>query len=171
MGKVLPLQVRLIDFNPIGGTTSPLLFDWAELPYALPSSADEPDSSSAATTAESPESMTNDTGDRSAEEASPVRQPGEQPSASEGGASSPDRAGERGPSHAESNGTASGSGITEEGAAGNGWPGEIEFRLNTDGAVMRPSVAAYGAPFDMVDNSDGSAISELLRRLQTEDRG
>ncbi|KAK9905753.1 hypothetical protein WJX75_005749 [Coccomyxa subellipsoidea] len=68
--------VRLMDFNPIGGTTSPLLFDWAELPYTL---------------------------------------------------------------------------------------------LNTGGAVMRPSVAVYGAPFDMVDNSEGSAISELLRRLQTEE--
>ena len=26
-------QVRLVDFNPIGGSTSPLLFDWDELPY------------------------------------------------------------------------------------------------------------------------------------------
>ena len=25
--------VRLLDFNPAGGTTSPLLFDWAELPF------------------------------------------------------------------------------------------------------------------------------------------
>ena len=25
--------VRLVDVNPVGGTTSPLLFDWAELPY------------------------------------------------------------------------------------------------------------------------------------------
>ena len=25
--------VRLVDINPVGGTTSPLLFDWAELPY------------------------------------------------------------------------------------------------------------------------------------------
>jgi hypothetical protein len=25
--------VRLVDLNPVGGTTSPLLFDWAELPY------------------------------------------------------------------------------------------------------------------------------------------
>lgn len=29
------VQVRLVDINPIGGTTSALLFDWAELPYAL----------------------------------------------------------------------------------------------------------------------------------------
>lgn len=27
--------VRLLDFNPAGGTTSPLLFDWSELPYGL----------------------------------------------------------------------------------------------------------------------------------------
>ena len=25
--------VRLVDINSVGGTTSPLLFDWAELPY------------------------------------------------------------------------------------------------------------------------------------------
>lgn len=28
------MQVRLLDFNPIGGTTSPLLFTWQELGYA-----------------------------------------------------------------------------------------------------------------------------------------
>lgn len=28
-----------------------------------------------------------------------------------------------------------------------------------------PNVAAYGAPYDMVDCSDGSAISEMLQRL------
>ena len=31
--------VRLLDFNPAGGTTSPLLFDWAELPYGLEAGA------------------------------------------------------------------------------------------------------------------------------------
>jgi len=25
--------IRLLDFNPAGGTTSPLLFDWADLPH------------------------------------------------------------------------------------------------------------------------------------------
>lgn len=30
------LQVRLVDFNPIGGTTSPLLFLWEELPFSKP---------------------------------------------------------------------------------------------------------------------------------------
>ncbi|KAK9792491.1 hypothetical protein WJX73_008072 [Symbiochloris irregularis] len=29
-------QVRLVDFNPIGGTTSPLLFQWEELPFSKP---------------------------------------------------------------------------------------------------------------------------------------
>lgn len=27
--------MRLLDFNPAGGTTSTLLFDWAELPYGM----------------------------------------------------------------------------------------------------------------------------------------
>lgn len=29
----IPLQVRLIDFNPVGGTTAPLLFTWEELGF------------------------------------------------------------------------------------------------------------------------------------------
>ena len=31
------VQTRLVDFNPIGGSTSPLLFDWDELPYGCSS--------------------------------------------------------------------------------------------------------------------------------------
>ena len=27
------LKVRIMDFNPVGGTTQPLLFRWDELPY------------------------------------------------------------------------------------------------------------------------------------------
>ena len=28
--------MRLLDFNPVGGTTSPLLFSWEQLGYAVP---------------------------------------------------------------------------------------------------------------------------------------
>ncbi len=169
MGASVHSQVRLIDFNPIGGTTSPLLFDWAELPYSLPS---HPASSSAH----------------------------DEPSASDGKdpigatpngrcAPPPEAAGpSSGPQGEPSQGEESFSGTTAEvssqvgrhasnraGAQENveegGQQADIMFRLNTDGAVMRPSSAAYGAPYDMVDISDGSAISELLRRLQTEEIG
>ena len=162
-----------MDFNPIGGTTSPLLFDWAELPYTLSSPSPRSDelqsSGSAAAVAESTDSIANGTGDTSADAASPVRPSGGGSSASPGVETEEQTAGGVS-SHEGSNGSASGNGNAHEhGEAASGWPGEIEFRLNTGGAVMRPSVAAYGAPFDMVDNSEGSAISELLRRLQTEE--
>eukprot|EP00887_Chlorella_sp_A99_P003503 scaffold7.g3503.t1 len=32
-------QVRLVDFNPVGGTTAPLLFTWEELGYTAPAEA------------------------------------------------------------------------------------------------------------------------------------
>ena len=165
--------MRLIDFNPIGGTTSPLLFDWDELPYTMPAPSprsNEPESSSSAA-ANSTESMANGTGERPTVAASPTRQPGEEEiSASAGEATADERAGRVG-SHEGSNGSASGdTRALQQGEAASGWPGEIQFRLNRGGAVVRPNVAAYGAPFDMVDNSEGSAISDLLRRLQTEER-
>ena len=46
------MQVRLVDFNPIGGSTSPLLFDWDELPYGCSTSAAA--TSAAATPAQAP---------------------------------------------------------------------------------------------------------------------
>ena len=36
------LQVRLLDFNPVGGTTSPLLFSWEQLGYAVALATAEP---------------------------------------------------------------------------------------------------------------------------------
>ena len=40
--------MRLVDFNPIGGSTSPLLFDWAELPYGRAAAAAAASSAAAA---------------------------------------------------------------------------------------------------------------------------
>ena len=46
------VQVRLVDFNPIGDSTSPLLFDWDELPYGCGTSTASP--SAAAAPAQAP---------------------------------------------------------------------------------------------------------------------
>lgn len=35
------MQVKLIDFSPIGGTTSPLLFSWSELGYTTSSDSEQ----------------------------------------------------------------------------------------------------------------------------------
>lgn len=159
-------KVRLIDFNPIGGTTSPLLFDWTELPYSLPtqsasrSAHDEPSASNGSDPTE---------GTPNGSCASPADATGP----SSGSLGEPSE-GETGPSERAAefsqNGTHGSARAGERDNVERGWQqGEILFRLNTDGAVMRPSSAAYGAPYDMVDTCDGSAISELLRRLQTEE--
>lgn len=41
-------------------------------------------------------------------------------------------------------------------------PLALELRVVQDGAVLRPNLAAYGVPFDFVDASEGSALSQLM---------
>ncbi len=162
-------QVRLIDFNPIGGTTSPLLFDWAELRYSLPShpaSRTAHDEHSASNGIDPTGSTTNGTHASPAEAAGSSSRPRGEPPEGKGGPS-----GGAAEVLSQAQRQASSSAVGEQESIETGQQGEILFRLNTDGAVMGPSSAVYGAPYDMVDTSDGSAISELLRRLQTEEVG
>ncbi|CAL8471972.1 g11514 [Coccomyxa elongata] len=162
-------KVRLIDFNPIGGTTSPLLFDWAELPYSLPtqpassSAHDEPSASGGKDSTGAPP---NGRCAPPPEAAGPPSGPQGEPSQGEESTS-----GRTAEVLSQVGRHASDRADARENMGERGQQGDILFRLNTDGAVMRPSSAAYGAPYDMVDTSDGSAISELLRRLQTEEVG
>ena len=47
---------------------------------------------------------------------------------------------------------------------------EIIVRFAEQGASMlRPASAVYGAPYDMADLSEGGAIADMLRRLQTQE--
>ena len=47
---------------------------------------------------------------------------------------------------------------------------EILVRFAEQGASMlRPASAVYGAPYDMADLSEGGAIADMLRRLQTQE--
>lgn len=68
--------------------------------------------------------------------------------------------------HAANTGSAIGSGH------GNGDAAEqagIVVRFAEPGSSMlRPASALYGAPYDMADLSEGSAISEMLRKMQTQ---
>lgn len=34
--------------------------------------------------------------------------------------------------------------------------------------MLRPASALYGAPYDMADLSEGGAIADMLRRMQTQ---
>ena len=47
---------------------------------------------------------------------------------------------------------------------------EMVIRFAEQGASMlRPASAVYGAPYDMADLSEGGAIADMLRRLQTQE--
>ena len=35
--------------------------------------------------------------------------------------------------------------------------------------MLRPASAVYGAPYDMADLSEGGAIADMLRRLQSQE--
>ncbi len=45
----------------------------------------------------------------------------------------------------------------------------LDFRILTEPIAMRPNQGAYGVPFDLVDTSQGSAMSEMLQQLQEAD--
>jgi hypothetical protein len=153
------VQVRLVDFNPIGGSTSPLLFDWEELRYGV--SVAQPDQAAS-------------------QQGGVDGLPGaEDPSAAHGQASE-ETAGCEGPSHRAAQGrSTNGSRASAErgpgeppcGGSGNGHAAgdtEILFRLAPAEGRLRPGAAAYGAPFDMADLSEGGAIAEMLKKLQVE---
>ena len=82
--------MRLLDFNPVGGTTSPILFDWADLPY----------------------------GEQAAD-------------------------------------------ITDSDVEHM-----LEFRIVTDPVGVKPNLAVYGMPYDLVDRSAEGAIADLMRQTQ-----
>lgn len=45
----------------------------------------------------------------------------------------------------------------------------LDFRIVTEPIAMRPNKGAYGVPFDLVDTSQGSAMSDMLQQLQEAD--
>ena len=55
---------------------------------------------------------------------------------------------------------------------GNGCSAEQEILVRfaePGSSMLRPASALYGAPYDMADLSEGSAISEMLRKMQTQE--
>ena len=174
------MQIRLLDFNPIGGATSALLFAWEELGYPNDSPSDEPE-------ADQPQSV-------SAE--APPAQPDQQPTADahvaaprpshmdHGNALAAAPAhgmnGQAVPAAARSEDTAHAAGHAQNGVAGHGnghnavagaEDAEILVRfVDAGSSMLRPASALYGAPHDMADLGEGSAISEMMRKLQTQEQ-
>lgn len=42
----------------------------------------------------------------------------------------------------------------------------LDFRILTEPIAMRPNKGAYGVPYDLVDTSQGSALSDMLQQIQ-----
>ncbi len=173
--------MRLIDFNPIGGTTSPLLFDWDELPYAHTA----PDGASAHTGGiadrhdpcdEGPLSTPPPQGNRAAAggACSAAHCPATEHAghAVDAAGPQPDPGGCRaaGMTRTPEAAPEGGEFIQREDASQDGGVlgGEVDFRVVMEPADLRPNPAACRAPFDFADTGAGGALDDLLRKLQLE---
>lgn len=45
----------------------------------------------------------------------------------------------------------------------------LDFRILTEPIAMQPNKSAYGVPYDLIDTSHGSAMSEMLQQLKDAD--
>lgn len=45
----------------------------------------------------------------------------------------------------------------------------LDFRILAEPVAIRPNKSAYGVPYDLVDTSQGSAMSDMLQQLQEAD--
>lgn len=178
--------VKLLDFNPVGGTTAPLLFSWEELGYggALP----QGEQSEPAVVGLEEGMGCAERGEAPAQEAPPaaattadaaylqqLRQVqalslGDGPAAAGSGggggaaagcacgATAPcvDAAQQQQQQQREPHAPAAAA-PAEEGGAGPATPAAPEFRIITKPVAMRPNKLAYGVPFDFVDDSEVGA--------------
>ena len=46
---------------------------------------------------------------------------------------------------------------------------QLDFRILTEPIPLRPSKAVYGVPYDLVDTSRGSAVTDMLQQLREAD--
>jgi hypothetical protein len=128
--------VKLIDFNPLGGTTSPLLFTWEEL---LP-------------TQQAPHADAVNEDVRVWGGTDPGHQQQEQ-----GGGTDP------GHQQQEQGG---GGKTSRQQQGWDGSSGQVELKIVDKEPPMRPTKALYGLPFDFVDSSEGAPMEALLREMQ-----
>lgn len=163
------LQAKLLDFNPIFGTTSPLLFTWEELGYAAQNSMSSGGIATHVTTLRG----------------SPLEDDQEQSKGLQDKSNeSPDYRADRGREGTGSQATGSNS-IGREGlqltrtdsgecnrpqALGNCLShvpqADPEFRIVLESNKVQPSMPLYGVPFDLIDNSDSSPYSDLIETLK-----
>ena len=172
------MQIRLLDFNPVGGAISPLLFTWEELGYPVGSSdkpeLDHPQSLSAE--ALSAQQDLQPATESHADALGPISTQRESPpeAASHSTNGQADSASASPESRLQLTARAADMGTENGNGHGNGDAAEqagILVRFAEPGSSMlRPASALYGAPYDMADLSEGSAISEMLRKMQTQEQ-
>lgn len=158
------MQVKLLDFNPVLGTTNPLLFTWAELgftPNALLAAIKQdningasPPCLEASDLQQSRTPTGNSDGDGDHEPGTANTQ---EESLSEASSSITSRE-----SHEQIN----------EPVQAERTPDQIEIRIVTEVNKIQPNMPTYGVPYDLIDNSETSAYSDLIEKLkerQTQD--
>ena len=138
------MRVRIMDFNPVAGTTQPLLFRWDELPYNLSSHFDEKSGNSMSVIYLAVQQIPGlvltcicllSSHDPACLSLRPL------------------------PVYA-----------VEEDQSSSIVPprdDEVDVRFVTDTLAIQPGERiSYGVPYDLVDNSEGSALGEMLRQLE-----
>lgn len=148
--------VKLVDFNPIGGATSPLLFSWEELPFSdvLQHAEGRPCAQHAAEEDFRQARVAGDAG---------VVLP-----KSEDGSQQAQQAQHVGATQQQDVGVMGCCDSTEcQGGVPSALPPPppFEFRIISEPVALRPNKVAYGVPYDFVDASEGSALSQLMEQL------
>ena len=155
--------MKLLDFNPIFGSTNPLLFTWEELGYTGGVTASIPHTKSLA---ESDKSNS-----KSKLMDSPELQDNVENSAHRLHDSS-----ENGKGALSNLGSDDHSALQHSiepcvdkedyGEDSSDEASEVEFRVVLESNKVQPNMPLYGVPFDMIDASEGSAYSDLIEKLR-----
>lgn len=154
--------MKLIDFNPIFGTTSPLLFNWEDLGYTQACANPENMNGSSSLGTNAREHV--DTGGASS---SSVQDGG--PGALRESAAEAPPLGRHHHGRIEQNQgeevegdlkETAGTSSSEESSA------DCEIRVLLQANKVQPAMPTSGVPFDLIDNSSDSAYTDLIERLR-----
>lgn len=171
ISKTLPislsLQVKLLDFNPIYGSTNPLLFSWAELGYAEKRDCIEPGGRNGRETEDSHDvGSTKEAGCAKlvSEKLPRVQTP---PRADSHVWQSNDAHNSNDMGRTDCGHCHASSVNADDTAEGTGHDRiSVEFRVVTEPNKVQPNMPLYGVPFDMIDSSENSAYSDLVEKLR-----
>lgn len=150
------LQVKLLDFNPVFGTTSPLLFTWQELGYVSEGHGreginEEPPAVLCSTEEawlqheSNPEGGSQCNCSRNSEKSDIAK-----------GSDWDSLASERSESTADALQPAN---STEDKEC-------VQLRVVLEANKVQPNMPMYGVPFDLIDNSDTGACTDLVEKLR-----